>query len=288
MRFTERETSLRPADRAETQGLAEVGILSNKLPEALKGADIPVSRINNLDLVDVLDGVLNLTMTLCPLYQVGPIESSRLLGMSDASIEASRVAKKWSLGTRVIEVVQEITQGEFDVRPIFTFADRGIISPADDPEIISVLDHHAEVYFQAITEEMLRLGIDSWEFYRYRELSPGFPLLFITGESLESGRPSELARRLAEDCRGRIAFDSTVFNFNTGTFNKRKGRKIVDSLFNAFGYGLTRDLLLQYGSFDAQTSLPDGLNFYFERGPLLLNVTNLFPHKHYPRIDVLS
>lgn len=274
---------------------------SRAVVENLKGDGVWVRKTDNVHLLDgQSDRSLIITMSICPLYEMGNLGDSHLMA-SPARLEHSRVAEKWRAGIKAIEAVKKTcTQRGQDVSVVLTLADLGVISRDPEREDPSVLDYHNEVYQEAAGRDLKeRLGV-SVETRRYSDLVPSHPrfipatehVLFLSQDQV-SYEAEQLIQELA---RSGIQFDPALIDVDTGVINKR-ARRIVEGLMrlkgnpseNGYSIELARGLMSQYGAFDAKTSRPDGLNLFIEResAGLLLQVTDLFAHSRAPRVDIL-
>jgi hypothetical protein len=257
----------------------------------LHARSLDVQRIDNLDRVNWSADMITMTITLCPLYDDSEINDSGLI-IHPTPIYKSRVHGKLVDGLKSVEALKEtMTQFGKSLHVIWTFADVGVLLgsiPNGSEE--KTLNQHAYLYRRAIREAPEMEGVSS-DFHRYSSLEDqALPRFMRVG-----GRNQE-AHSLFEDLGGNrsIYLSSEYFSDdilqNESQQNLQpngKGSKILRSLIDAFGYETARNFLIQYGFYDSLSSLPDSLNFYFERSTLLLNVTNLFTHKKYPRIDIL-
>lgn len=234
---------------------------NNPIVAEMLRVGIPVKRAENLQILPVGRNLV-VTTTLCPLYAPGPLRGSKLL-MPPLGLYDSRVRGKWSKGTETFAAIKRVVdQIGGTMRIMFTFADRGVIVNDPTTEDPTALVYHQQIYWQEALNDLRDLGI-SWEMQRYSDLIGDFPQFVDPSDSNEI----DISRILPD-------------------YNK-KARKIINPMLQQFGPAITYGLLQTYGTFDAITSKPNTLNLYFERGELLLNVTNLFPHKNYPRVDIL-
>lgn len=245
-------------------------------------SDVPgVLRRNHLESIREHNGRLRANITLCPLYAQGSMEQSILLDSPNA-VEESRVAGKWHAGIAMIGAIQErLEQVGYSLHVVFTFADLGVLVHQNFDEAMPLLDRHRTQYETSAQSALENSGV-TWEFQSYSQMGIEFPQFTDpnAGEAAEGNSRREIVDRLAREVAQYNVLDEGVI----ARFNK-KVRPIVTSMLNAFGYDLARLFLLQYGTFDAITSRPGDLNCYFERGELLLNMTNLFPHGNDPEIS---
>lgn len=273
---------------------------SRAVVENLKEDGVWVRKTDNIHLLDGQnDQNLTITMTLCPLYEIGSLSDSHLMA-PPARIEQSRVAEKWKTGIRAVESIQRTnTQRGQSVNVALTFADLGTISRNPGAEEPAVLDYHFQVYRDAAERELGERGI-SFELGRYSDLAASHPrfipaseqVLFLSPNQV-SAEADEMIRRLAG--LG-VQFDPSSVDVEGGVMTKR-ARRIIEGLMrikgnpeeNGYSIELAEGLIAQYGIFDAQTSRPDGLNLFIEResAGLLLQVTDLFAHSRAPRVDIL-
>lgn len=243
-----------------------------------------VQRLVGMESLHVEDNRLRMNVTLCPLYAQGTMEESTLIDSPDA-VRESRVAGKWQTGIEVVRTVEQtLAASDINLHVQFTFADLGVILNSPTDEDRERLALHRNLYEQAAQEALEPLGV-TWSFQSYSEMEVSFPqFISPSSDKLITGSRRDVVDALVREASESVPFDTTAMN----RFNK-KIRPIVTSMVNAFGIDLSRLFLLQYGTFDAVTSRPGDLNCYFERGELLLNVTNLFPHGNDPersRVDI--
>lgn len=249
-------------------------------------SDVPgVLRQNHLESINDHNGKVRMNITLCPLYAQGSMEQSILLDSPNA-VEESRVAGKWQAGIAMISAIQErLEQVGYGLHVVFTFADLGVLVHQNFDEAMPLLDRHRTQYETLAQSALENTGV-TWEFQSYSQMEIKFPQFIDpnAGEAAEGNSRREIVDRLAREVAQYNVLDEGAM----ARFNK-KVRPIITSLINAFGYDLARLFLLQYGTFDALTSRPGDINCYLERGELLLNVTNLFPHgndRNRSRIDI--
>lgn len=274
---------------------------SRAVVENLRRDRVWVRKTDNIHLLDgQSDQPLTVTMSLCPLYELGNLSDSHLI-QSPARIDQSRVAEKWNVGVRAVESIQRTNaQRNQGVEVILTFADRGTISRDPERENPSVLDDHFQVYQQAAEREFgERLGID-FETRRYSDIAASHQrfipaneqVLYLSAEQV-SAEVDQLVQRLASTG---VAFEPSAVDVATGVMSK-KARKIIEGLMrikgnseeNGYSIELAEGLISQYGTFDSQTTQPGALNVFVEResAGLLLQVTDLFAHSRAPRVDIL-
>jgi len=258
--------------------------LEQQLSRKLEEQGVRAMRMDNLEAIPNGSSQLVVTTTICPLYELGNLRDSRL--MTTGTVEKSRVSEKWIQGVRVNQSLQEIIgRSGRNMKVIFTFADLGVIHNSPSESDLAALDYHESQYRLAAERDLGSRGIN-WELIRYSDISPEFPRFISVGGGESQVDPKEIANQLAQELRDQVSFDSSVINSETGMLNKA-GRRIVTSMVQSLGAELTRGLLLQYGTFDAMSTQEQALNVYYERGELLLNMTNLFEHKRRPRLDIL-
>jgi hypothetical protein len=240
-----------------------------------------VTRASGLEGLVVVNGILRINTTLCPLYQQGSLNESQLL--VGGTIAESRVANKWNsfvlMSRDVLGVASEFGIG---VDATLTYADLGVISTNPDESVDrGAIEHGWQQYRDAARYELPEEL--STRFQRYSQIGSMPQFVRPSGESSNwtSEVEGRVVRQLAEN---QVTFSPRVSGLLGGI--NRRGRKILRSLVNDFGEPIATGLLLQYGKFDSITSDPGSLNLFFERGELLLNVSNLFPHGEYPRVDV--
>lgn len=291
----------------ETNGSERSQRFSQEILGALRSHGLRVRKADNLFHLDrASQGSLLVTMTLCPLYAAGALRESQLL-RPPTEIAQSRVAVKWE---RQMDALGAVTSVAYKVgRPIeaiLTFADVGVIAKDPGEEDPEVLQHHEDLY-RTSAEEAFGDRIRIW-FQRYSELDPSFPRFIsdqtrklsfrkddetISSSALMRENPrlrsqiDQLASRLVESG---IVFDPSVLDA-TGHELTAKAQAYVLSLIRQLSgsFEIAEGLIKQYGTFDAQTTAPNALNIFIERetAALLLQLTDLFPHKHHPRIDIL-
>jgi hypothetical protein len=298
----ERTVTIREAPTSRGN-LAEVNApvrFSRGVVENLKSDGVWVRKTDNIHLLDgQSSGPLVVTMSLCPLYEVGNLSDSHLMS-SPARIEDSRVSPKWTAGINAIESIQHTSaQRGQDVEVVLTFADRGTISRDPEREDPEILDHHFHVYQQAAEIELGEKGI-RYQLQRYSNIFPEHPMFIPASEKVIYLSPDQvsaeadlLVQRLAE---AGVVFEPSVVDISTATMSK-KARKIIEGLMrlkgnpDEIGYAieLAEGFIYQYGAFDSRTTRPDALNLFIEResAGLLLQLTDLFAHSRAPRVDIL-
>lgn len=274
---------------------------SRSVVENLKQANVSVKKADNIYLLDLItDEPLMVTMTLCPLYEVGKLSQSCLM-THPASIQQSRVAEKWSAGVRALEVIQNtcVQKGQ-NIEAILTFADLGVISGNPENENALLLDYHQQVYQNAAQIDLgERLGIN-YSMQKYSDLVSMHPRFVSAGEQIvymnedqAKVEVKELLQRLA--ILG-LKFNSNLIDLENMLIDKRAMRIIrglmrtKDDIAEAtYNINLAQGLIYQYGRFDALTTHPGALNLFIEResSGLLLQVTDLFEHSRNPRIDII-
>lgn len=267
------------------------GILERALISGLKRSSLEIHRVDNLQKLKAVAGAIGVNITLCPLYIGKTIGDSDLLasGTSMAEMRQSRVYNKLMDCFACIQSIKEnVNPIDTEIDVHFTFADTGIFlghqpETKDEKSIL----HHLWLYRKAIRESAVMKDVH-WNLTSYSKLNNKVMPKFLFQESANSTTQarrlfSELTRpALSIEC-----FDHSIINKRTHLINK-SGAAIIAALIDAFGHDTARALIIQYGFYDAITTGPHDLNLFFERGPLLLNLTNLFPHKKYPRVDILS
>ena len=275
----------------------------------LKTSKLKISKYDNLHLLDAFsESFLTVTMTLCPLYEPGTLSESRLMG-SPNTIEQSRVAEKWRVGIRVFKAITEACSRKgIGTKAALTFADVGVITKDPNEEDVSLLAYHERLYRDAAERDLYgELGMQ-YSFQRYSTICPDFPQFIpanstrLDGIKMERGissrevlrkKPSlmpevtELMNRVSEN---RVVFDPSIYDPQTGSLQQRTIERIVSLICLLEGnIGVAEGLIRQYGTFDAHTTLKGALNVFVEResAALLLKLTDLFPHRTNPRIDML-
>lgn len=265
-------------------------VFKRALIAGIKRSDLEILRFENLQGLKIVDDVVRVNITLCPLYTGKTLEDSDLLpsGTSLTGMRQSRVYNKLLDGFTFIQSLKE------SLRPIdtkifvqFTFADTGVLlnhepGTRDERNIL----HHLWLYRKAIRDSTIMKDVH-WDLTCYSKHNDRVLPKFLRQKPVSA---RTLARRLFTDLTQPVlslgCFDSSMVNKQTHSINK-SGAAIIASLVDAFGRDTARALIIQYGFYDAITAGPDDLNLFFERGPLLLNLTDLFPHKNYPRVDIL-
>lgn len=261
-----------------------LGISEADFAGRLQQSGVAVHRLENLASLDISNGVLVATTTLCPHYAHGGLESSRLVEPPEGFFN-SRVAIKWHEGLKVYKAIQGLLPSGVKIKVLLTFADLGVIAGSgyENGRLENTLLYHEQLYRQAATMDLDHLGIE-WEFQRYSDLKQDFPRTIGVGNGPQADLAGAVPQVL-ERLNGLLCFDESVISPEGGL--SRRGRKIINSMVGSFGPELTAGFLQQYGTFDSLTTVEKGINIFFERGELLLNVTNLFPHKRRPRLDIL-
>jgi glycine cleavage system regulatory protein len=259
--------------------------IEGQIINRLRGANLHIKRYENLGDIDVSNGNIVVTSTFCPLYTHGSLEESALI-TPPATIEDSRVSGKWEAALQVFNGINKITQEQgLSVHGIFTFADAGVIVAQESDLDQGVLQYHENLYQNGIDTQMGGFGL-TYDFQCYSDLIPDFPAVFRSRNNRDIESYPKLATEIARELGNDVIFAKSVINDETGTIN-RSGKKIIVSMLKTLGPDLTIGLLRQYGSFDAMTTKEGALNVFYERGQLLLNVTNLFEHKRNPRLDIV-
>lgn len=282
---------------------------SRDIVETLRIHGLRIRKSDNLFLLDRLArDPLIVTMTLCPLYAVSSLSESRLIKTPD-TIEQSRVVEKWRVGTRVFKAIAEACSKKgIGTEAVLTFADVGVITKESSEEDVSLLAYHERLYRDAAERDLRGvLGIQ-YSFQRYSDIHPEFPQ-FIRATSARSARihmeqgistrallrentglRSEVAELMNRLHQKGMVFDPSIYDKQTGYLSGRTEEFVV-SLMRQLGSGfdLTEGLMRQYGTFDAHTTLPGELNIFIEREPaaLLLQLTDIFPHRQNPRVDII-
>lgn len=274
---------------------------SRSVVENLKQANVSVKKADNVYLLDLTtDEPLTVTMTLCPLYEVGKLSQSCLMTYP-ASIQQSRVAEKWSAGVRALEVIQNtcVQKGQ-NIEAILTFADLGVISGNPENENALLLDYHHQVYQNAAQIDLReRLSIN-YSMQKYSDLVSMHPRFVSAGEQIVYINEDQVKVEVKELLQ-RLADLGLKFNLNLVDLENmlidKRAMKIIRGLMRTkddiaeatYNINLAQGLIYQYGRFDALTTRPDALNLFIEResSGLLLQVTDLFEHARSPRIDII-
>lgn len=303
MKYMEKEEYRRHAELQPNRRI------SADIVYSLRTHGIRVRKSDNLFLLDRLpEGPLLVTMTLCPLYASVSLNESRLIN-EPAGIEQSRVAEKWKVGVQIFEAIKEAAlKSGRNVVALLTLADLGVITGNAFEEDSSILAYHETLYRSAADRDLeRRLGIP-YHFQRYSDIVSGFPrFIKATGgqavfnqkdRGISSGvllreNPalrSETAALINRLIQERVVFDQSVYYSRTETVSA-KTQEFVVSLMRQVGSGfnLVEGLMRQYGTFDARTTRRNALNIFIEReaAALLLQLTDLFFHRHNPRVDIL-
>lgn len=265
---------------------------SQQVVRDLKSQIIHVEKTNKLGKFDSMSGDhLDITMTLCPLYELGSLSGSRLLlPQPDLSstevIERSRVSVKWRTGIAALRSIQKTasrSKFKYSISALIAFADRGVITGNPEQESPQVLLAHERIYRAALQET---LGdIMDFRFFRYSDIAPDFPQFVIDTDAQPVSRTDD---RQVEIDRAANLINRLV---QSGmSINQEVSKRRVAELIQQIGsVSLTEALMRQYATFDARTTQVNAINLFIERRPasLLLQVTDLFPHGQHPRIDIL-
>lgn len=253
--------------------------ISRNLPDNMRAGGLNVRKIGNLSSVNFLDNP-EIHITLCPLYGQGPLEKSNLI-VPPERMEESRVYSKWQSAMSLVETVRnDLSQFMISPKVVFTFADLGVISRIQDETADQLLNYSEQLYVAAARDRLETLGVE-FDFLRYSDLKNDFPRFIMPGGNMDNSFRSK--RDIVEKMDAmieRLEQSGVVFADNFD-------RKIIEKMMLEFGVKITEGLLAQYGIFDALTSGDNNINAYFERSGLLLRVTDLFPHRERPRIDIL-
>ncbi len=181
---------------------------------------------------------LHFVIPVCPLYQEGPINESRLLAEA-TSIEGSRVSGKWLAVRRLLDVVTEYCTN-INVSVAVVFADLGVISTdAENGEISRILDRHSLIYSQAVEEVRQLYDRIQFRYSTYRELSVKCDLTISTKEPCPddlTGFPLE--KRVIEWAKRKLQISNLSFT--------RKNLALIPELVNSFGESLTVGCLYSY------------------------------------------
>jgi hypothetical protein len=133
----------------------------------------PETTAENLDKTASKD--IRLLFTLCPLYLPGSLSESGLM-MSSASIECSRVARKWKALTEVITGLDnyfKAIEGSLSLSAVF--ASKGVLLAAQ-PNIdheVAIMNHN-DIYQEALDKfcQGKKIALD---FTNYHQLGVKFP-----------------------------------------------------------------------------------------------------------------
>ena len=283
--------------------------ISADIVRSLGTHGISVRKSDYLFLLDRLpEGPLQVTMTLCPLYAPASLKESKLIS-EPATIEQSRVAEKWKVGIQIFEAIKEagLKNGR-NVVALLTLADLGVITGNALEEDSSILTYHETLYRVAAGRDLEeRLGIP-YCLERYSRIVSGFPRFIsatggqvvfnqkdrgISSRVLLRENPSfqsEIVAIIDRLIQERVIFDQSIYNPGTETVSA-KTQEFIVSLMRQVGssFNLIEGLMRQYGTFDARTTRRNALNIFIERqaAALLLQLTDLFPHRNSPRVDIL-
>lgn len=248
----------------------------------LERSGLSVKKIDNLHLLDKFRGLLPVTMTVCPLYSPGKLSESQLI-QPPLQISDSRVHTKWETAQKATEVIQRMGQ-IYGFTPSFevSFADRGVIMADTMQPLETLLDYHYSLYQTALSGVMRDA---EFNLRRYSQLD----IPFSQTIRANTDQDQVVAADLAEELRGRgVEFRADMFP--QGKLHPR-GEKLIKKLVTQVGSSqLALELMAQYGLYDSRTADPKGVNIYIEResAGLLLQITDLFVHSQYPRIDLIT
>lgn len=245
-----------------TEALFESGLLFT-----LSNSSYP--QILDLDKLEIIDGNLEVNITLCPLYAANASDQV-LLGMDD-EIEESRVFIKLEYQQQVLKVIKEalINHG-VGLRCNFTFADRGVIMNSGQMsrnDLLDALSENRRMYESFMQEHLPEIGIE-WTMQTYSDIYPEFDLVIETDSNIEGAD-------IVADLKDR-------YGWKTKSIRSR-----VRSLGNIAG-GVIR----QYTIFDDYIAWanPGALTMYLERSPIYLTTLNELGRTNRsrsPRIEVL-
>lgn len=269
---------------------------SEQVPVSIQERGVAVRKVDNLHILDKLarSEPLVITMTLCPLY-TGSLHEGRLVTGADSPREAlgkSRVVAKWEQGLKAVEGILDaarLWRPNGDIALRLTFADAAVILGNPQPGDCDALDYHFQVY-QDLAQEQFgsRAAV---ELGRYSTIHPDYPrLVTAQQDAVRSRQKSVVWRKRADEIADQINRVEVLLTQHDISFHATaRGRKVMTSLLNLLGEEATIQLALQYGTFDARTTLPNSLNIFVERETMggLLNLTDLFPHSANPRLDIL-
>lgn len=248
----------------------------------LERVGLAVKKIDNLHVLDKFSGILPVTMTVCPLYAPGKLSESQLIE-PPLQISDSRVHTKWETAQKAAEVMQRIGQiYGFTPSFEFSFADKGVITGETKQPVETLLDYHYSLYQAALSGVME--GYD-FRLQRYSQLDISLNQTIQTN----TGQDQLTSVELTEELKSRgVEFRADMLE--KGKLLPR-GEKMIRKLITQIGSSqLALELMTQYGLYDSQTAQPKSVNIYIEResAGLLLQITDLFAHSHYPRIDLMS
>lgn len=253
--------------------------IKGALSDNIRSAGLNVRKIGNLDRVSFLASP-EICITLCPLYGQGPLEESTLIAPPER-MEESRVYNKWQSAMSLVETFKNgLSQFMITPRVVFTFADLGVISRTQDERTNELLAYSEQLYTNAARDRLGIMGVE-FDFLKYSDLRSDFPRFIAPGGNMDG------LFRSKKDISEKM--DAMIGRLNQSgiEFADNFDRKTIEKMMTSLGVKVTEGLLAQYGTFDAITTRDGKINAFFERSGLLLQVTDLFPHRDRPRIDIL-
>lgn len=231
------------------------------------------------------NSTLKVLFTLCPLYQQGPLDQSKIM-LPPASISQSRVSRKWDALQAVIGAIHSYLSsvgGKMEVSAVF--ANKGVLlGYASTKEDEEALIYHGTLYKEAVDSYFSQKGID-YSYLTYEDLDVNFPTFVNPSATIPSSEPS-LNTQINEYLRDREISTTQV------TSNK-SGRRLIEKLHNLGGRMSTEAvfwLVTGYLAFDhmiPQIAGNNGLYLATERFEPLFSISNFTPAlKEMPRINI--